>query len=772
MGSSSSCLSSVTPLNASGVDEEPDQCLLEKLTGQPALLSKPVPGLSLLLGGPRSQTWLHIACERKQLQMVQRLCEFLSSSPPATVREALGPYCRRMGLPLPGSPAEGLRIAVGMCNGRGQTPLMHACYAGCPALVKYLLEQGANPWVSDRCGCRTALHYAAISGCVGSVTALMRSTASVQPMRGGTRYIDARTHSGMTALHYAVLYERHGVLVELLRHGPELNAATSGCGTASEAPWLCCDTAATPLHFAAARGNVVCARELLRHYAARQHNGSLLDPRLARNASGQQPWQLAASQHPGLRYLAMVLQPGHALPGLGAGGEQGVQVVALGPPSLATLAAAALCQKLLAAVEAAEALVQTPPPPAPVPGGTDEIVYATWTDGGVWRSSGGSAGCGAGGFSRKLPSGGGGAAATAAASLGGLGRAAACHLNRSAELEPTARALSASVASVQYVRHRVGGGHRSHQQAASLRALVSSRLLLSAERHGLLQESCERRCYQQQPQQQPPDLLHPFGIPDPPTDNEPTANDSAQQVRSSPECARQLPSQLCGASGGGGGGGGGGGCGPGRLRRLDTGGNWSPVSGCFRTDGAVSIRSPFRRRAVSAAAAPSVREGAGVAHWCSLSEPKAAALVPERELAGSGPYDTPAAVVHEQEQEEEEKEEVLAEAQGYGSSDTEDADGCGGGGSGGDGDGDRSTCSVCYARPEAVAPAGCGHGLCAACARELCHGLTSRPLPCPFCRRPITDFVPLAAAAPTTATMTATMTATAAAAAAPPPSLQ
>ena len=38
---------------------------------------------------------------------------------------------------------------------------MYACYAGCPELVRLLLERGADPWAGDRCGQRTALHYAA-----------------------------------------------------------------------------------------------------------------------------------------------------------------------------------------------------------------------------------------------------------------------------------------------------------------------------------------------------------------------------------------------------------------------------------------------------------------------------------------------------------------------------------------------------------------------------------------------------------------------------------
>ncbi|GFR44118.1 hypothetical protein Agub_g5281, partial [Astrephomene gubernaculifera] len=60
---------------------------------------------------------------------------------------------------------------------------------------------------------------------------------------------------------------------------------------------------------------------------------------------------------------------------------------------------------------------------------------------------------------------------------------------------------------------------------------------------------------------------------------------------------------------------------------------------------------------------------------------------------------------------------------------------------------DDGICSVCFARPEAAAPATCHHGICSVCAGELCRAVSSRPLLCPFCRQPVTDFVRVAAPA-------------------------
>ncbi len=54
------------------------------------------------------------------VQVAKDLLAFLSSSDLATVREALLPYCRRMGVPAPSTVSEGVRTAVNMVNAKGE----------------------------------------------------------------------------------------------------------------------------------------------------------------------------------------------------------------------------------------------------------------------------------------------------------------------------------------------------------------------------------------------------------------------------------------------------------------------------------------------------------------------------------------------------------------------------------------------------------------------------------------------------------------------------
>jgi hypothetical protein len=60
-------------------------------------------------------------------------------------------------------------------------------------------------------------------------------------------------------------------------------------------------------------------------------------------------------------------------------------------------------------------------------------------------------------------------------------------------------------------------------------------------------------------------------------------------------------------------------------------------------------------------------------------------------------------------------------------------------------DEDEHLCKVCFARPEQVVPSTCRHALCAACAGELVHAMSAKPLLCPFCRTAVADFARKAA---------------------------
>ncbi|GFR45853.1 hypothetical protein Agub_g7186 [Astrephomene gubernaculifera] len=352
MGCSASALAAAD-LNKSLRAGSGSPALLDKLEACPWLLSTAPSVLTSTAGTP-----LHVACERKQLQVVQQMFSFLSCSPLSTVREALRPYCRRAGRPLPASVAEGIRIAVDMTNCKGQTPLMYACAAGSPELVKLLLTQGADPWVGDRCGCRTALHYASMAGSVSCIEALMQHLPARDMTRQGVRYINARSLCGLTALHYTVFFDHPAATEELLRHDPQLNAATT-CD--SYDVYVTCDPFSTPLHFAAVRGTAPIARLLLNHYLV--HGPTLSgspsrDPRLCCNYGQQLPWQVAASHHPSNRELVALLHPAQPLErALGLAGEgagRGSSPLHVGPPALAALAAAALHAKLAEDLRAAQ----------------------------------------------------------------------------------------------------------------------------------------------------------------------------------------------------------------------------------------------------------------------------------------------------------------------------------------------------------------------------------------------------------------------------------
>ncbi len=49
------------------------------------------------------------------------------------------------------------------------------------------MKQGADPWAADRCGRRTALHYACMKGYPACVRALLENLSTEQQERGDMR---------------------------------------------------------------------------------------------------------------------------------------------------------------------------------------------------------------------------------------------------------------------------------------------------------------------------------------------------------------------------------------------------------------------------------------------------------------------------------------------------------------------------------------------------------------------------------------------------------
>ncbi|PNH04367.1 putative E3 ubiquitin-protein ligase [Tetrabaena socialis] len=324
--------------------------LLQQLEACPGLLSTPT---SVLF--PSAGTPLHVACELKQVHVVQQLFSFLSCSSVDTLREALKPYCRRCGLQLPNTVTEGLRITANMTNCKGQTPLMYACAADSPELVKLLLAKDADAWAGDRCGGRTALHHASMSGSRACIEALMQHIPARQlTSREGVRYVNVRSICGLTPLHYAVFFDHQDAVRELLHHDPSLSAASA---SQSYDVFVTCDAHSTPLHFAAIRGNVAAVQLLLRHYyeAYLRHSGAGMprphDPRMRRDHGRQLPWQVAASHHPANQELLTLLHPSESLAHvLGAAGGPHAGAACFGAASLSAIASAALQAKLLGEV--------------------------------------------------------------------------------------------------------------------------------------------------------------------------------------------------------------------------------------------------------------------------------------------------------------------------------------------------------------------------------------------------------------------------------------
>ncbi|GLC68568.1 hypothetical protein PLESTF_000709600 [Pleodorina starrii] len=353
MGCTSSCVApTMAELNKSLTTGD-ERSLLRQLMACPKLLSTPTSSVFSVVNTP-----IHLVCEWKQVKVMQEIITFLTCSPIETVREALTPYCRRVGKSLPASVVDGVRMAVDMANAKGQTPLMYACFSDCPELVKLLLAHGADPWVGDRCGRRTALHYAAMGGSSACIQALMKHIPPRLLARHGVRYVDARSLCGLTPLHYCIYFGNLEALRELLHHfDPAINAATT---SESYDVGVTCEARSSPLHFAAVTGNEQAARELLSYYLQHLGSGSgqiIRDPRTRVNALGQLPWQVAFTHHPGALSLASLLHPGQPLErvlgaasahGSGAGGGALSQ---LGPAPLVAIAGAALRAKLVAELQ-------------------------------------------------------------------------------------------------------------------------------------------------------------------------------------------------------------------------------------------------------------------------------------------------------------------------------------------------------------------------------------------------------------------------------------
>jgi ankyrin repeat protein len=152
------------------------------------------------------------------------------------------------------------------------TPIWHALVAGYPDIVNLLVEHGATleeeslalikatwhgresivRWILERKKARidahdfqglTALHYAILTGRAGILRILLKHGASPDTVDRYKR----------TPLHYAALYGRFDCALMLLHHGASVTAADT--------------KQATPLHYAALAGHAALVGLLLEHGA-------------------------------------------------------------------------------------------------------------------------------------------------------------------------------------------------------------------------------------------------------------------------------------------------------------------------------------------------------------------------------------------------------------------------------------------------------------------------------------------------------------------------
>lgn len=118
------------------------------------------------------------------------------------------------------------------------TPLMLACEHGHAGVAAYLLREGADPLATDFAHSRTCLHYAAVGGHADCLRLLCSDSALVAGADGSSRplrdvvvndlqvqtcrFIDQRAYGGLTALHFAAVTGSLEAVQALLRAGSSI----------------------------------------------------------------------------------------------------------------------------------------------------------------------------------------------------------------------------------------------------------------------------------------------------------------------------------------------------------------------------------------------------------------------------------------------------------------------------------------------------------------------------------------------------------------------
>ncbi len=98
-----------------------------------------------------------------------------------------------------GSEAAAVAYAHPACSTFVASPQLHAKPSPSALVPLHSLpRQGANPWLGDRCGSRTAVHYAALGGSAACVEAMFKYLPPRYLERNGVRWAqpnDSGEHS-------------------------------------------------------------------------------------------------------------------------------------------------------------------------------------------------------------------------------------------------------------------------------------------------------------------------------------------------------------------------------------------------------------------------------------------------------------------------------------------------------------------------------------------------------------------------------------------------
>jgi len=132
--------------------------------------------------------------------------------------------------------------SVNAARTNGVTALYVSAYGGYPALVTFLLQQGAEANRAAYGGDETPLHVAVRKAHVEVVQALKLGSVNLN--------VNAVTRDGSTPLHFAARQGDATVLVDLLAC-PDINVNAI------------CDDGSTPLHIAACTGTLAMVEALL-----------------------------------------------------------------------------------------------------------------------------------------------------------------------------------------------------------------------------------------------------------------------------------------------------------------------------------------------------------------------------------------------------------------------------------------------------------------------------------------------------------------------------